>query len=646
MGEFRWQQLTNGQEALFETTRRVVGRGEYRGLTFHEVEAKSIINPAPPGTPWFNFTINPYRGCSHACSYCLAGETPILMADGRTRPISDVRPGDRVYGTRAVGSYRRFVEAEVVDQWRSIKPAYRIRCDDGTTLIASGDHRFLTDRGWKHVTGTEQGADRRAHLTTTNRLVGLGHLALSPKKDDDYKLGYLCGLIRGDGTWETYSYPRPGRSKSEVHRFRLALVDQEALDRAQAYLEDLGVFTDRFLFSAATGNYKSMWALRTSKRASVETIRQVVRWPVRASESWAKGFLAGIFDAEGSYSNGILRISNTNRPVIDQITASLSRFGFDWIVESLQPVMAIRLRGGRPDHLRFFLSVDPAITRKRSFLGTAVKLPAKLAITEIERMGIEIPMFDLTTTTGDFIANGVVSHNCFARPTHEYLGFNMGSDFDSQIVVKVNAVDLVRAETVPGRWAGDSIAMGTNTDPYQAAEGKYRLTKGIIAVLAERENPFSILTKSPLVLRDLPLIIEASKRAATRVDFSVATVDEDVWRRTEPGTPHPRKRLEAVAKINEAGVPCGVMMAPLIPGISDRPEQIEALRAAVREAGADSCHRVRLHLRGVRGHFLDWLAQDSPELVGDYKRLYPKQAPRQAKRKVTMGGRSQLSLDL
>ncbi|MEX0699384.1 MAG: radical SAM protein, partial [Acidimicrobiia bacterium] len=235
---------------------------------------------------------------------------------------------------------------------------------------------------------------------------------------------------------------------------------------------------------------------------------------------------------------------------------------------------------------------------------------------------------------------------CFARPTHEYLGFNMGSDFDSQIVVKVNAVDLVRAETVPGKWAGDSIAMGTNTDPYQAAEGKYRLTKGIIEVLAERENPFSILTKSPLVLRDLPLIIEASKRAAARVDFSVATVDEDVWRRTEPGTPHPRKRLEAVAKINEAGVPCGVMMAPLIPGISDRPEQLEALRAAVREAGADSCHRVRLHLRGVRGHFLDWLVQDSPELVGEYQRLYPKQAPRQAKRKATMGGRSQLSLDL
>lgn len=155
---------------------------------------------------------------------------------------------------------------------------------------------------------------------------------------------------------------------------------------------------------------------------------------------------------------------------------------------------------------------------------------------------------------------------CFARPTHNYLGFNMGNDFDTQIVVKTNAVDLVKAETMPGRWSGDFIAMGTNTDPYQAAEGKYKLTRGIIEALTERANPFSILTKSPLVLRDIDLIVEASKRADISVSFSVATVDEDVWRRTEPGAPHPRRRLEALAKLREAGIPGGVMMAPILPG--------------------------------------------------------------------------------
>ena len=235
---------------------------------------------------------------------------------------------------------------------------------------------------------------------------------------------------------------------------------------------------------------------------------------------------------------------------------------------------------------------------------------------------------------------------CFARPTHEYLGFNMGSDFDSQIVVKVNAVDLARAETLPGRWAGDSIAMGTNTDPYQAAEGKYRLTKGIIEVLTERNNPFSILTKSPLVLRDIDLIVEASKRTEVRVDFSIPTLDEDVWRRTEPGTAHPRKRLDAVARFNAAGIRSGVMMAPLIPGISDRPEQIAAVRSAAKAAGAGSCHQVKLHLRGVRGHFLEWLRSDSPELRPMYERLYPEHLYRARRRVAELGIANQLSLEI
>ncbi len=218
---------------------------------------------------------------------------------------------------------------------------------------------------------------------------------------------------------------------------------------------------------------------------------------------------------------------------------------------------------------------------------------------------------------------------CFARPTHDYLGFNVGSDFDTQIVVKINAVDLVKVETSPSRWAGAPIAMGTNTDPYQAAEGKYRLTKGILEVLVERSNPFSILTKSPLVLRDLDLIVEGSKRADVSVSFSVATLDDEVWRRTEPGTPHPQKRLDALEKFRDAGVSGGVMMAPLLPGISDHPDQIRAVRRGARNAGARWCHKVDLHLRGMREHYLNWLASDSPQLVDRYQRLYPEPKKRQ-----------------
>lgn len=220
---------------------------------------------------------------------------------------------------------------------------------------------------------------------------------------------------------------------------------------------------------------------------------------------------------------------------------------------------------------------------------------------------------------------------CFARPTHEYLGFNMGNDFDNQIVVKTNAVELVRVETEPGRWSGDMIAMGTNTDPYQAAEGKYKLTKGIIEVLAERANDFSILTKSPLVLRDIDLIADASRTSKVSVSFSVATLDEDVWHRTEPGAPHPRKRLDALARLRAAGIPGGVMVAPLLPGISDRPDQVAAVKSAAKESGAEWVNEVKLHLRGVRPHFMTWLAADSPDLVASYETMYPPRRPKKQK---------------
>src|SRR3954447_12442587 len=177
---------------------------------------------------------------------------------------------------------------------------------------------------------------------------------------------------------------------------------------------------------------------------------------------------------------------------------------------------------------------------------------------------------------------------CFARPTHAYLDLNIGEDFDRKIVVKVNAAERLRAELVPARWAGEHIAMGTNTDPYQRAEGRYRLTRSIIEVLGEAANPFSILTKSALVLRDLDVLVAARERADVRVNLSIGTLDTDVWRATEPGTPHPKRRIEAVAALNEADIPCGVLVAPVIPGMSDRPEQLEAVAEACVDAGAVS----------------------------------------------------------
>jgi DNA repair photolyase len=453
----RWSTVGDGDEgALFDADAladRHVGRGEFKGMEFLHVNAKTIISTVPASSHMpFRHTINAYRGCSHACTYCLAGDTPILMAGGRTKPLAEVRPGDVVYGTVLRGQYRRYEPTIVEDHWSTMKPAWRVTLADGTELVASGGHRFLTRRGWKHVSGADHGAGRRPHLTLNDELVGLGS-------------------------------PRPGTAESSG--------------------------------------------------------------------------------------------------------------------------------------------------------GVAVAVRAALCVVSVERLGIEMPMFDLTTGTGDFIANGVVSHNCFARPTHDYLGLGIGEDFERKIVVKVNAVERLRVELAAKRWAGHHIAMGTNTDPYQRCEGKYHLTQGIVRVLGEAANPFSILTKSTLILRDLDLLVAAARRTDVRVNLSIGTLDDEVWRLAEPGTPRPRARVEAVRRIREAGIDCGVLVAPILPGLSDRDEQIREVVEACVDAGATSISSVALHLRpGVREHYLGWLREVRPDLAdateARYVRSYLPKAEQQA----------------
>lgn len=214
---------------------------------------------------------------------------------------------------------------------------------------------------------------------------------------------------------------------------------------------------------------------------------------------------------------------------------------------------------------------------------------------------------------------------CFARVTHTYMDMNAGKDFESKIVVKVNAPELLRRELRAKRWKGEGIAMGTATDPYQRAEGRYRLMPKIIEALADYRNPFSILTKGTLILRDLDLLTEAASVTDVSTAFSVGTVDEKVWRSSEPGTPHPRKRLEAVARLNEAGIPCGVLIAPVLPGISDSDEQLHDVVEAALDAGATNVSPILLHLRpGVKEVYLEWLAENYPDLLSRYRAMYPK----------------------
>ena len=612
------------EERLFELARRTFDTPAFRGIECIEVEAKSVINHVPGGGLPFDWTINPYRGCTHACVYCLAGETEILMADGRTKALADVLVGDRVYGTLRKGSYRRYTTTDVLAHWSTQKPAYRVTLEDGTTLVTSADHRFLTRRGWKHVTGRQQGADRRSHLTSNDRLLGPGRFPERGRHSAEYRLGYLCGMIRGDGHLGTYRYPRRRGGGSTVHRFRLALADLEALQRSKIFLGQLAIETDEFAFAAGTDVRRPISAIRTSRAASIARIGDIISWPVDASRDWHRGFLAGIFDAEGCLSQGVLRISNTDPTVLDWTSASLRHLDFRSILESAPGrASTVRVLGGLEEHLRFMLTVDPAVTRKRSIEGRAMKNCPAPRVASVEALDVALPMFDITTGTGDFIANGVVSHNCFARPTHAFLDMGAGRDFETKIVVKVNAPDVLRRELAAKRWKGEHIAMGTNTDPYQRVEGRYRLMRGILEALIDHRNPFSVLTKGTLILRDLDLFLRAAEVAPVSAAFSIGTLDERVWRETEPGTPAPRSRIEAVHTLNDAGIPTGVLIAPVLPGISDAPEQLRAVVEAAVDAGATTVSPILLHLRpGVREEFMPWLEEHHPDLVPRYRSMY------------------------
>ncbi|WP_075973454.1 intein-containing Rv2578c family radical SAM protein [Actinokineospora bangkokensis] len=571
-----------GQQALpgLPGLVRSVRTPEFSGVVFHEVLAKSVLNRVPGASPMpFEWTVNPYRGCAHACSYCLHGDTPILMADGTTKPLAELVVGDRIYGTERRGNYRHYVPTTVTAHWTTLKPAYRVTLADGTQLIASGDHRFLTERGWKHVTGATSGPGRRPHLTVGNKLMGTGHFAAPPKDSLDYRRGYLHGIARGDG----------GAPRSP-----------QAIARVADYLGGDGGLT------------------------------LPVDRPRTPTDEWRKGLLAATFDADGTFANRILRLPNLGPEALAQVQEALTRFGFQHALEERRLPMArrcVRVDGGLPEHLRFFHTADPAVTAKRTIDGAAIKSPAKLDVVEVEPLGLDLPLYDITTGTSDFIANGVVSHNCFARNSHTYLDFDAGHDFDTQLVVKLNAPQVLKRQLQAPSWTRAHVAMGTNTDPYQRAEGRYGLMPGIIRALRDSGTPFSILTKGTVLSRDIPLLAEVVRDVGVGVGVSIALLDRDLQRSVEPGTPSPAARLELVRRVREAGLPCGVFVAPVLPGLTDSVEQLDSLLRAVAEAGATGVTVIPLHLRpGTREWFAAWLAREHPLLVPLYRRIYGKGA--------------------
>ncbi|MFC9252491.1 intein-containing Rv2578c family radical SAM protein [Amycolatopsis thailandensis] len=578
----RWdrQRADGGEPVLpgLDGLLRSVRTPEFDGVTFHEVYAKSVLNKVPEGSGVpFGWTVNPYRGCSHACTYCLEGGTPVLMADGRTKPLADLAPGDAIYGTRGRGAGRRLVPTEVLAHWSTLKPAYRVTLEDGTSIVASGDHRFLTGRGWKHVTGTRFGAAQRPHLVGGTELVGVGKLARTPDDTLGYRAGFLCGMLRSGG----FS------------------AEKDAADRALGYLPDFG---------ASVG---------------------FVQVPPSPDSHWRRGFLAGLFDLAGSYRHGALRVTHDEQDIVSTFCAALDSFGFRYVKTEnakFRPLWTVQLLGGPSEELRFFHLADPAVGWKRSLDGLAIGRTRR-KVSSIEALGIELPLFDITTGTGDFIADGMVTHNCFARNTHTYLDFDAGRDFDTQVIVKVNAPEVLAAQLRRPSWTREHVAMGTNTDPYQRAEGRYELMPRIITALADSGTPLSILTKGTMLARDLPLLESVSKDVPAGLAISLALLDDGLRRRLEPGTPSPRARLDLIRKARDAGLPCSVLVAPVLPYLTDSVDALDALFARLAEAGAARVTVLPLHLRpGAREWFARWLGREHPGLVPKYRELYSRGA--------------------
>jgi DNA repair photolyase len=582
--------------------------------------AKSVLTRNDSPDIGFDVSINPYRGCEHGCVYCMSGDTEVLLPDGSSKALAELAVGDEICGTARFGHYRSFVSTRVLAHWKTYKHAYRITLADGTVLVASADHRFLTERGWKFVDSGGNG--QRPHLTTNNALLGIGTSAgdlwrgRRASESADFRKGYLSGIIRGDALLRSYAYDRRERGPEAQYRFRLALADFEPLDRAAEYLSGFGIGTQRAVFCGASPGRRRMDQIRTSSRANFESIERLIAWPDQAQGEWGNGYLSGLFDAEGSYSHGILRFATSDCRILQVARDRLRQMGFDTAFETVSKASAramhyVRIRRGLREHLRFFRACQPAIHRKRSFLDQRLKSAADLRVVSIEALPGVRELYDITTGTGDFIANGTVSHNCYARPGHSYMNLSPGLDFETKLFYKQGAAKLLDAELRRRSYVCKPVNLGASTDPYQPIERKLRVTRSLLEVLCRFRNPLTIVTKSRLVERDIDLLTDLARDDLVNVFISITTLDPRLKRTLEPRAPSPSARLHAVRALREAGIPVGVLVAPIIPAVNDA--ELERIIEECANAGARTCGYVLLRLPWeVKDLFREWLDAHLP----------------------------------
>jgi DNA repair photolyase len=555
-----------------------------------------------PDVP-FDVSVNPYRGCEHGCVYCLDPSTPILYADMSWRPIGQVEQGHELVGFDeypAPGHTRKFRKARVEAVWWSRKHTTRLVTDQAD-VITTAAHRWLQARDFRW-SRTDQLAPGRM----------LRHAAVTPSQplDDDYRVGYVAGLTVGDGTFRYEPGWRSDKVGFPQSYWRVALADPEPLHRLRRFLAALEIEVQPRAFDGGANCRARMRKLETRSLDKLFAIHALLEHP-RGTRSYQRGFVAGFFDAEGSASNS-LRISQVDHAVLERVRCYCATFGFVMQLEDRHPRSStLRLVGSLTDRVRFFSVFQPAIQRKLdSVFGREMNLAPE--VVRAVEPGATADVIDIQTSTGTFIAGGLATHNCYARPTHEYLGFSAGLDFESRILVKENAPALLRKALSARSWQPQTIALSGNTDPYQPIERKLRITRGILEVLAEFRNPVGIITKNHLVTRDLDLLAELAAHQAAVVNVSVTTLDPALRAVMEPRTATPARRLDAIRAVADAGIPVGVMVAPVIPGLTDH--ELPAILEAAAAAGATRAGWIPVRLpHGVAPLFEQWLADHRPE---------------------------------
>lgn len=569
---------------------------------FYRDTSKSILAENESPDVGFRFSLNPYRGCEHGCVYCLGPDTPILHADMTWRAIGNVRVGDALVGfdeSCEPGKTRKFRRAIVEAVWWSKKPTVRL-VTEHAEVVTTAEHRWLQARDFRW-SRTEQLSPGRQ----------LRYMTVTPDEgtDDDYRVGYIAGLTLGDGTFRYQPGWRSNRLGFPMAYWRIALVDAEPLARLIDYLRCFAVEAHIRMFSEAFGNRKALRKVEVRSLGRLAIIHALIA-AERDTASYRRGFLAGFLDAEG-HSGDSLRISQVDLSVLERVRTYAASLGFDFQLEP-RPGKAstLRLTGRLTDRIRFFSACRPAIARKMDALfGREMNLePERVHAVE---PGPLTDVVDIQTSTGTFYAAGLATHNCYARPTHEYLGFSAGLDFESRIMVKDDAPELLRRTFASPRWEPQVVALSGNTDCYQPVERKLGLTRRCLEVFVEFRNPVSVVTKSALVARDVELYAALARDDAAQVLVSLTTLDPELARRMEPRAARPERRLQAIEVLASAGVPVGVLIAPTIAGLNDA--EIPRLLEAAKRAGARSAGWVLLRLpKPVDELFQRWLEEHYP----------------------------------